>query len=591
MRRPTVAVLFFGLLAGTLAAASLSSSKQQEITPAPAGPFHVSGNTILDSRGRAFLMRGTQLTEFHLQTVARDNRAGEDFGAHSATSLSAVRLRFNMNAVRLPVNVLEADAAGYFAELAKVVRRANEVDLLVILAAREPGAAMPTARTARFWERCAAYFKDYPNVMFDVFSDPDGMNGLIGAVRSAGANQPVVVTGWKDDRMFEGSVPRFDDANVVYGVSPRFLNTRTDAQRDAHFGKLAESAPVIANWDLELHDDVACAAVPSDPAAAAEMVEGALDYFDAHGISWTASVLEPGKLVNDLSFHDATTLENGWTCGQPFKAGLGRVIEAHMRASQERGLFAVGEAGGADIARGAVAIAYGPILAAYDARHTGSRAPLSLGRMSVEVTDALGVTRPAGMLWASAGWGQTNFLIPRESAVGPAAMTIVRDDGSRLTSNITIADTAPGFLTGYSCRGPAVGLATEIFRDGRKSSTLVSSCKGTNCKTVAIPMSRGSVTRVRLVASGFRYAVSARDIEVTIGGVRVPVVSYGPDKDGTDFVTIQIPDSLRGVGETDLLSHINGRISNAVRIYVGGEKAAPTRASAADQGVRPTQGS
>lgn len=532
-------------------------------------------------------MRGTQLTEFHLQTVARDNRAGEDFGPHSATSLSAVRLRFNMNAVRLPVNVLESGAPGYFEELAKVVRRANEVDLLVILAAREPGSAMPSARTAQFWERCAAYFRDYPNVMFDVFSDPsavgdahseagwkiwrDGMNRLIGAVRGAGANQPVVVMGWKDDRMFEGADMRLDDANIVYEASPRFLNTRTDAERDAHFGALARTVPVIANWDLELHDAVACAAVPSDPTAAAAMVQGSLDYFDAHGISWTASVLEPGKLVNDLSFHDATTLENGWTCGQPFKAGLGRVIEAHMRASQERGLFAVGEAGGADIARGAVAIAYGPILAAYDAGHTGSRAPLSLGRMQVEVTDALGVTRPAGMLWASAGWGQTNFLIPRESAVGPAAMTIVRDDGSRLTSNITIADTAPGFLTGYSCRGPAVGLATEIFRDGRRSTTPVSSCKGTNCKTVAIPMSRGAVTRVRLVASGFRNAASARDIEVTIGGVRVPVVSYGPDRDGTDFVTIEIPNTLRGIGETDLLSHIDGRVSNAVRIYLGGE--------------------
>ena len=592
MRRPTIALLLFGLLAGCLAAASLSSAKQQEITPAPAGPFHVSGNRILDSQGRAFLMRGTQLTELHLQTVVRDNRAGEDFGPHSATSLTAVRLRFNMNAVRLPVDVLESGAPGYFAELAKVVRRANEVDLLVILAAREPGAAMPSAKTAEFWKRCAGYFKDYPNVMFDVFPDPaasgdahsevgwnlwrDSMQGLVGAIRKAGANQPVVAMGWKDDVMFEGAgAVRLDDANVVYGASPRFLNTRTDAERGAHFGKLAERVPVIASgWDLELDDPAGCAAVPSDPTAAAAMVQSSLDYFDAHGISWTVSVLEPGKLVNDLSFHDATTLENGWTCGQPFRAGLGRVIEAHMRASQERGLFAVGEAGGADIARGAVAISYGPILAAYDAHHPGSRAPLSLGKISVEVTDASGVTRPAGMLWASAGWGQANFVIPQESAVGPALMTIVREDGSRLTSNITIANTAPGFLTGYSCRGPAVGLATEIFPDGRSSTTPVSSCKGTRCRTVPIPMSRGSVTRVRLVASGFRNAGSALDIEVTIAGVRVPVVSYGPDKDGTDFVTIQIPDSLRGIGETDLLSHIDGRVSNAVRIYLGGGKAA-----------------
>jgi uncharacterized protein (TIGR03437 family) len=252
---------------------------------------------------------------------------------------------------------------------------------------------------------------------------------------------------------------------------------------------------------------------------------------------------------------------------------LGRVIEGHLRASQERGLFVVSGSGGPDVARGGVSLAYGPVMAAYDARYTGLHAPVSLGKISVQVTDALGVTRPAGMLWASAGWGQTNFVIPKDSAVGPAVLTVVREDGSRSSTNLTIGNTAPGFMTGESCRGPAIGSATEIFRDGRSSSTPVSACKGIDCKTVPIPMSRGAVTKVRLVASGFRYAGSARDISVTIAGVQVPVVSYGPDQaPGMDFLTIEIPEALRGLGETDLMSHVNGRPSNAVRIYLGVEK-------------------
>ena len=118
-----------------------------------------------------------------------------------------------------------------------------------------------------------------------------------------------------------------------------------------------------------------------------------------------------------------------------------------------------------------------------------------------------------------------------------------------------------------------MGFATQTLRDGRSTSTPVSACKGTDCKTVPIPMARGAVTRVKLVASGVRYARSAQEIEVTIGGVRVPVVSYGPGKDpGVDFLTIDIPDTLRGLGETDLLSHIDGRVSNAVRINLGGTK-------------------
>jgi hypothetical protein len=61
---------------------------------------------------------------------------------------------------------------------------------------------------------------------------------------------------------------------------------------------------------------------------------------------------------------------------------------------------------------------------------------------------------------------------------------------------------------------------------------------------------------------------------VTIAGVRVPVLSYAADKQypGQDLLTIEIPDALGGLGETDLISHVNGRPSNAVRINLGGEK-------------------
>jgi hypothetical protein len=101
---------------------------------------------------------------------------------------------------------------------------------------------------------------------------------------------------------------------------------------------------VTANdWDLKVDDAGACSAIPADPAAVTKLVEANLEYFDAHQISWTVSSFEPGKLIKDFSFHDATTLENGWTCGQPVYpyAGLGRLVEGHLRASQERGLFVV----------------------------------------------------------------------------------------------------------------------------------------------------------------------------------------------------------------------------------------------------------
>src|SRR5437588_2585938 len=216
MNHKAISGLVFGLLlvcnTWQLSAASITRQRtQQELTPAPSGPFHVAGNRIVDSKGRVFLMRGTQLTEFHPQTAERDNRAAPDFGPHSSTTLSAIRLRFNMNTVRLPLDVTETAAPSYFAELAKVVRRANEVDLLVILAAREPGSNLPSRKSAEFWSHCAEYFKAYPNVMFDAFSDPAP------AGVSSNAGDPHSAAGWN----FWRQGGRTADGRDVVGLQDR----------------------------------------------------------------------------------------------------------------------------------------------------------------------------------------------------------------------------------------------------------------------------------------------------------------------------------------------------------------------------------
>jgi uncharacterized protein (TIGR03437 family) len=487
----------------------------QQITPPPAGPFHVEGERILDAHGRVFLMRGTDLRAFHPESEERDARStGDEYGPHSATSLAAIRLRFNMNTVRLPLRAADAARPDYFAELTALVRRANEVDLLVILAA-------PDA-PAEFWGRCAAAFRGYPNVMFEAAPD------AIAAIRAAGAMQPVVFSG----------AERIDDANVIF-----------TGQR--------AGAAYLAMWDVNPNDAAACASIPEDPSAAAKVARDMLDSFDRREVSWLVSQFEPGRLIKDFYGHDASTFENGWTCGeQSAKVGIGRVVQAHMRATAEQGLFVVGIAGGVDVPRGGYAVAYGPVLADRDAHSL--QLPLRLGGVRVDVTDAKGISRPAPIYFATAGWGQINFVIPGESALGPARMTLTREDGSSSSTNITITETAPGFWTGVSCRGPALGTA-QIRAGARGSETPLSACKGQTCWSLAVPVG----TTIRVIGSGLRHAST---IEATLGGVRVPVVSFGPTGErGVDQLTIRIPSTMRP-GEADLLCRIGGRISNPVRI-------------------------
>jgi uncharacterized protein (TIGR03437 family) len=550
-RQTLAALVLLGHISHCDAATVASRPGRQQVTDSPAGPFHVAGNRLIDSQGHPFLMRGTQLKEFPPRTAAQDARSGLGFGPHSATSFTAIRLRFNMNTVRLPLNVAESGAPGYFPELARLVHRANAADLLVVLAAREAG-PLP------FWSRCAAFFKDEPNVIFDVSSDAT----LVNAIRSAGARQPIAVN-WDAARFL-------DDGNLIYQVSPPHAAARTHHDGNAQFGLLADRVPVLATgWEPNLDDPAACSELPSDPTAVTQLVQTSLDYFDAHQISWTVSVFEPGKLIKDAFDLHATSLENGWTCGHTDfpSAGVGRVVQAHLRGNEERGLFVVSAAGGLDVARGGFAIAYGPVMAQRDEQSKGVPLPLTLGGISVKVTDARGVTRPAGMFWASAGWGQVNFVIPADSATGPARMTIERADTSRESTNITIADTAPGFWTGVSCRGPAEGTAIQVFAGGRTAKSPISHCQAGRCATLPIPMTDGVITRLQLRGSGFRYAPSASEIEVTIDGIRVPVLSFGPSTDpGVDQLTIELPPAFAGRGEVDVLCHIRGRVSNAVQI-------------------------
>jgi hypothetical protein len=71
-------------------------------TPKPAGPYHVSGGTILDSRGAPYVIRGTELTAVTLDP-SQIAGSGNQFGALSRTTLATIRFRINMNAVRLPI--------------------------------------------------------------------------------------------------------------------------------------------------------------------------------------------------------------------------------------------------------------------------------------------------------------------------------------------------------------------------------------------------------------------------------------------------------------------------------------------------------
>jgi hypothetical protein len=459
------------------------------ITPAPSGPYHVKGNLILDAKGRQYLIRGTALPPITL-----DRASG--FGPFSRTTLITIRQRMNMNAVRIRIDAAQYESnPNYRAFVKDVVKNANHLELLAILESPSP--------------KLAADFKSNPNVFFAV-SD----NAVVAQFRSAGATQPIIL-----NDIAHASTPGAD-ANVIYQFTPTFQNLQSGPD---------QSSPQLANGlDPNLISaGPECETFPSDPAAASKLIENVLTRFDQHYINWTISAMEPGKLIDNYTAYDWSKLDDGWTCGRPYSgAGIGMAVLSHLWAADAHGVFTVNQpAGGLVIARGANASAYGRILAEREAQGKS----LKLSNISIKVTDSRGVSRPARLLWTGGGWSSTNLIIPENSAPGPAEVTIVRTDGSKSSSQIIIADAAPGLWTpSADGRGPIVAQMLEHS--------------------------------VRLEGTGFRYAHS---LVAIVDGISVPVESFGAIP-GTsrDLVTIK----RIGQGEKDIFLIADGKLSNVARI-------------------------
>jgi cytochrome c peroxidase len=520
---------------------------------APAGPFHVEGTRIIDARGRPFLIHGTQLPIFSRESTSLGDAPDREFGPYSASSFATIRHRFNLNMVRIPLSLLEYETdPEYLARLAAAVRQANQLQLLVILGPLSPNSS---ASRAEFWKRCAGVFRGYPNVMFDIISMDEEQ-----FVRSAGAKQPLVIR----DRDGTG------DANAIYETFPPSEARGPAAGWDARLRPLARWRPVlVSGWDPELdRDSPSCRALPSDPGLAEELIDEKLRYFDQQQISWMASEYRPGKLITEFIRQEATTLENGWTCGDPGPepAGIGTVVQFHLWRGKLRGLFAVNAAGGMVLPRGGLAFVYGPILAERDAQAAGRAEQAVLAGVSLDVADRSGILRRAGLRSVSAGWGQINFVVPADLAVGPARITLRRTDGSSLTANTTIVNVAPSLWTTLNnSRGPATAFVTQIAASGSSRTFPAFRGVGWESWTAPIELPPGTDSTIRLRASGLRNA-RAEDVQVTIGGVPAPVTSIEPAGDpGIDDLVVRLPQQLRGRGSVDVICFAGGAVSNVAR--------------------------
>ena len=214
-----------------------------------------------------------------------------------------------------------------------------------------------------------------------------------------------------------------------------------------------------------------------------------------------------------------------------------------------------------------IVTAYGRKLATETAAAPTPDWPTMLGGTRVRVRDAQGVERPARVAFASPG--QVNYLMPPETAFGPARVTIIAADGAMTSALVAVSPVAPGLFTANT-DGLAAAFVIRVKQDGAQLVENVVALDDQG-RIVPNPIASGEESDrliLLLFGTGVRGRTSLNDVQVAIDGVEAPVAYAGPQGEfpGLDQINVEIPRSLAGRGVVDIVVRVAGEIANTLRI-------------------------
>jgi uncharacterized protein (TIGR03437 family) len=195
----------------------------------------------------------------------------------------------------------------------------------------------------------------------------------------------------------------------------------------------------------------------------------------------------------------------------------------------------------------------------------------SLSGVTVRVTDSAGVSRPAQLYGVFASTGQINFVIPGDTAAGPALVTITLPGGGTLTTVLTIAKSAAGiFSANRNGQGVYAGQVVHVHADGSQDIESPAALGLGSQTYTPNPIDLGPPDdRVFLVlyGTGIQHAVS---LTATQNGVTLPVLFFGPQGQyaGLDQINIALPRSLAGAGLVSIIVSADGEAANPVTVAI-----------------------
>jgi uncharacterized protein (TIGR03437 family) len=584
------------------------------LTPAVQGALRVRGNALVDGTGGVVLLRGANMPGLEVaQPAAADAQA---VAAMTDVTFGVMRVRWNMNVVRVPVSVAlwTRDGQRYLDQVTRIVRLANDNDLVVVLAACEDSrcgstaiTGMPSAETLAFWRAWAGHFKDNTRVIFAAFHQPSarnvpgavagsrtamdwefwlrggttanglraaGMQELVDTIRSTGAEQIIAVPAFHDALGFRSFTSAFEvrGGNVIYEFHPYYDYALSNSERDAAFGFLASRLPLYAGeWGATLNDDgQGCAKLPRDLEGIYAILFETLSYFDSRLIAWTAASFRAGSLIRDLAEYTPTTLGQSWTCSEATtpQPGIGESLIFWM-TGDPIGFGSLRADQIASVAGGPpTPVAPGQLISIY-VEQLGPAVPVTAGfaddgRLPTNLagTQVLFDGVPAPVLYA--GSFQINAQVPYSLAgARTATMQVIYRHVPSNRLVIEVVDAAPELF-----HDPFTRAAIALNEDGSRNGPTAPASPGSIAVLFATGGGQTSPAGATGVQASSPHSLLTLPVDATVGGLKAEVLFAGdvPGFVGLVQINIRLPSTLGPFQSSRLvpvLLTIGGRTNRA----------------------------
>ncbi|MDX2034706.1 MAG: LamG-like jellyroll fold domain-containing protein [Blastocatellia bacterium] len=233
-------------------------------------------------------------------------------------------------------------------------------------------------------------------------------------------------------------------------------------------------------------------------------------------------------------------------------------------------LSAASFAGGPILAPDSIVAAFGANLAAATEAAAVLPLPTSLAGTTVTVTDSAGAQLPAPLFFVSPN--QINYLLPAAAAEGVATVTIRNRDGVVSTGLVRVAPVSPGlFSANANGTGVAAAYVLRVAANGSQRTEEIIRFDSATSRFVPVPIDFGPAgDRLFLVlfGTGLRKRSSLQTVAASIAGLALPADFAGPAPGfaGLDQINLELPRSLAGRGEANVLLTVDGAAANIVQV-------------------------